>query len=771
MDSLANVIELFRRGSTQEAVNACERRLARSEGDKEALSLLADMHLATGEHERAAALLTRFVQLHPRDAAAHRKLAGALVALGRAHDAAATLQHAIQIEPGSTRAHNNLGQALMQIGDNLEAIRSFEEALRLDPGYALARHNLGSAYLAAGNSEQALSCFELALLHEPNLADAWVSRGTVLANLNRLESALNCFDAALKLRPDDAAAWTKKALVLLTLERAPECLDAADVAIRVDERAVEAHNVRAGALRRLGRHADALRSLEHALALDPAHAEAWRNHSTVLHDMGQIDAALASGRRALACDPDDIKTRARLLARLIPQVPLSKQEVTAARNAFDAQLSEFEAWLNTRDLSKRDALTMAQQQFFYLSYQEVSNRELLQRYRSACASRLAGYAPAADIAGPVEHALGATAPGRFRLGIVSAHLYDHSVFNALVQGWLQCLDRAQFNVTLFGVGWKQDSVTQAAAAAVDHAEIGTRPLDSWIRLIRRHDLDALIYPEIGMNETTLALASLRLARRQFVAWGHPETSGLPTIDGYLSAELFEPDDAQEHYTERLIRLPNLGVHYRPYDTESAIVDLRSLGIDGAGPVLICPGVPFKYAPQDDHVFIGIARRLRQCTFVFFQHEPAELSRKLHSRLDAAFAAAQLDGANYLRLIPWQPRPAFFGLLQRADVYLDTIGFSGFNTMMQAIECDLPCVTHHGKFMRGRLGSGILTRLGLTRWIAHDKQQYIDRAVTLGSDAATRANVRASIRGGKAAAYEDRESIAGLTRVLLESRTQ
>jgi predicted O-linked N-acetylglucosamine transferase (SPINDLY family) len=269
----------------------------------------------------------------------------------------------------------------------------------------------------------------------------------------------------------------------------------------------------------------------------------------------------------------------------------------------------------------------------------------------------------------------------------------------------------------------------------------------------------------------LALASLRLARRQFVAWGHPETSGLPTIDGYFSAELFEPHDAQDHYTERLIRLPNLGVHYQPYATEPANVDLRSLGIDGEGPVLICPGVPFKYAPEDDHLFIEIAQRLRQCTFVFFRHESAELSRKLHGRLDAAFTAAQLDGANHLRLIPWQPRPAFFGLLQRADVYLDTIGFSGFNTMMQAIECDLPCVTLQGKFMRGRLGSGILTRLGLTGWIAHDKQQYIDLVVALGSDAATRANVRASIRRGKAAAYEDMESIEGLTRVLLESRTQ
>jgi protein O-GlcNAc transferase len=769
MDSSTNATELFRRGNLREAARICERRLALSDHDAEALTLLAEIHLANGEHERAATLLRRLVRLQPRNAAAHRRLAGALVALGRAKDAVPTLRQAIEIEPDSTRAHNNLGQALMQIGDMPGAISSFQDALRLNPNYVLAQHNLGLALMAAGHLEQALPCFELALAHAPHLPDAWVGRGTVLAGLGRREPAVHCFETALKLRPEDAAAWTKKAQVLLTLERASESLDSANEAIRLDECAVEAHNVRAGALRRLGRHADALRSLDRALALDSTHAEAWRNHSTILHEMGRIDAALASGRKALECDPYDIKTRTRLLARLIPQVPLSMQEIDEARQSFVTQLSEFESWLRAQDLNEQDALTVAQQQFFYLSYQEESNRELLQRYRSDCASRLAGFAHLTQPAGRVVEDPGDSSPRRFRLGFVSAHLYDHSVFNALVQGWLHCLDRTQFEITLFGVGSKQDEVTRTAATAVDVAEIGARPLDAWIRIIRERDLDALIYPEIGMNETTMALAALRLAPRQFAAWGHPETSGFPTIDGYLSAELFEPGDAQNHYTERLIRLPNLGVHYRPHAVEPTTIDLRSFGIDGAAPVLVCPGVPFKYAPKDDRILVEIARGLRQCTFVFFQHESADLSRKLHGRMAAAFEEAQLEPAKFLRLIPWQPRPAFFGLLQRADVYLDTIGFSGFNTMMQAIECDLPCVTYQGKFMRGRLGSGILDRLGLSQWIARDRQQYIDLAVELGSNAQIRADVRASIRKNKTAAYEDRMSVEALARVLLESR--
>jgi predicted O-linked N-acetylglucosamine transferase (SPINDLY family) len=164
----------------------------------------------------------------------------------------------------------------------------------------------------------------------------------------------------------------------------------------------------------------------------------------------------------------------------------------------------------------------------------------------------------------------------------------------------------------------------------------------------------------------------------------------------------------------------------------------------------------------------IARRLGGGTFVFFRHEAADLSRKLQDRLAAAFQRAGVDPARHLLTIPWQPRAAFLGLLRRADVYLDTIGFSGFNTMMQAVECRLPCVTHEGRFMRGRLGSGILTRVGLSELVARDHQRYIELAVGLAADAAHRARIREIMHRNAGAAFADLRAVQALARVLLES---
>jgi len=768
VDTLTTAIDLFREGKAREAERACEGHLATAPDDAQALSLLAEIQLATGHTARAVALLEQLTQLHPRDAGGQRRIAAALLGQGRAAEAAGRLRQAIDIEPGNARAHNNLGQALMQLRQLPEAIASFEAAVRLDAGYAIGHNNLGLALTATAALDRAVQCFERALALNARLVEAWTGRGAAHALQQRFERALECFDAALSLRPGDPASLRHRAAVLLSLERAAEALDCANAALRVEQHSAETHNIRAGALRRLARHAEALQALEQALAVDPLHVEAWCNRGMVLHEMGDFEAAVECDRKALQLQPDDILVRTRLLARLIPSVPLTEEEVADARGCFESQLLQLESWLNGRVLDSQNALTAAQQQFFYLSYQEESNRTLLERYRSACAARLAKCFAFSAPAGGLVAAPSRRSAQRFKVGFVSAHIHDHSVFNAILQGWLQCLDRTRFDLSLFSVGPKQDALTRAAAASVDRFVSGTFAVSEWVRTIGDCRLDALIFPEIGMNSPTLSLASLRLAPRQFAAWGHPETSGLPTIDGYLSAELFEPADAQEHYTERLVALPNLGVHCRPYRIESAPLDLQRLGITGRGPVFICPGVPFKYRPQDDRILVEIARRLGRCTFVFFQPEVAELGRKLQRRIGAAFREAKLDPEQHLLSIPWQPRVSFFGLLRQADVYLDTIGFSGFNTLMQAIECHLPCVSYDGRFLRGRLGSGILKRLGMTELVATSKEHYIDLAVRLAADPRYRAEIRERIRRSETMVYEDTGTVDALADLLQSS---
>jgi predicted O-linked N-acetylglucosamine transferase (SPINDLY family) len=182
-------------------------------------------------------------------------------------------------------------------------------------------------------------------------------------------------------------------------------------------------------------------------------------------------------------------------------------------------------------------------------------------------------------------------------------------------------------------------------------------------------------------------------------------------------------------------------------------------------------VPFKYAPQHDRVLVDIARELGRCRFIFFSYQSGHLSEKLRQRLATAFARDGLDVDKFITFVPWQTQQSFFGFLQHADVYLDTIGFSGFNTAMQAVECGLPIVTREGRYLRGRLASGILKRLQLQELVASTDEEYVALAVRLCRDVDYREGIRRRVRATRPPLFEDETPIRALEDFLSEAATR
>ena len=94
---------------------------------------------------------------------------------------------------------------------------------------------------------------------------------------------------------------------------------------------------------------------------------------------------------------------------------------------------------------------------------------------------------------------------------------------------------------------------------------------------------------------------------------------MPTLDYFLSSDLMEPPDADDHYSERLIRLPNLSIYYEPLEETPAAMSRSELGLRDDAAVFWCGQSLFKYLPQYDRVFAEIAARVGDCQFVFIRY--------------------------------------------------------------------------------------------------------------------------------------------------------
>jgi len=698
-------------------------------GDAETLRLLSILKSQQGRADEALGLAERAQRADPASAKANATLASALQAVGRLEEALAGYERALAIDPRMHDTLFNRGVALEALGRPADALASYDAALAVRPDLAEALANRGNALQALGRPEEALASYDRALAVRPALLEAINNRGAALQALGRYDDAVATYGKLLALRPDLPN-------VLVNLGTAYQAME---------------------------RHAEAVASYDRALALAPGNIEALKSRCHALHLLGRRAEAVASYERALALAPEDAGARWSLVMVQLPVVCDDDREVERSRAAFDSGLDALDAWLIPARLPAA-ADAVGEQQPFMLAYHERDNRDLLKRYGDLCARVMADWRQRASLRKPAAGPTGAAV----RVGIASRFFQDHSIWNAIVKGWFERLDPARISLHAFHLGPAQDAQTALARSRAARFVQGRRGVREWAEAILAERLDVLIYPEVGIDPTTVKLASMRLAPLQAATWGHPQTTGLPTIDHYLSADDFEPHGAERHYTERLVRLPNLGCHYAPPAVEAREPDLDALGIGSGAPILLCPGMPFKYAPEHDGVFPGIARRLGRCRFVFFAYRAGPLYERLARRLRAAFSVAGMEIDDYVAIVPWQARASWYGLLRRADVFLDTIGFSGFNTAMQAIECALPVVTTEGPFLRGRLASGILARMGLRELIARDDEDYAERAARLCRDAGERAHVRGRIAQARGALFTDDAPIRALERFLLDA---
>jgi predicted O-linked N-acetylglucosamine transferase (SPINDLY family) len=681
---------------------------------------------------------------------------------GQIAAAAAGYEDVLARDPGNFDALHFLGLILLQAGYAKRATTLLERAVEVHPDAFPAIHQLGNAYVAAGRSGDAVTRFQHAIALAPGYAPAHESLARLHYVRGRRDDAVAEFTTVARLQPDDACAHNNLGTALGQIGHYEDAVASFDRALAVDPRFQVAMVNAAMALTQLGRRVDATGYFVRVMAQQPEQASVCYQAGFHFYAQGMRAEARAAFEQALRRDPEYVEARWALMISELPLAYGPDEDPSTFRERFSAALQSIDTWFDASrtHLGQR---AVGNQQPFYLAFHPVDVAPLLRRYDDLCVRLMNGnHTPSIT---PARRP-GSTRP--IRLVIASAYFHDQSVWTALVRGWCTHLDRRRIELHLIHTGSTADEQTAIARAQATsfHAELADLP--QWVELVRRLEPDVILYPELGMDATCARLACLRLARVQAVSWGHPVTSGLPTIDYYLSAKLFEPPGCAAHYREQLVQLPNLGCYYEPLVPDEIAPDWNSLGVDPAPPRLVCAGTPYKYFPEHDRHFVEIARRLGRCQFLFFQDMAPSLSRQIKDRLDAAFRQGGLDATHFIRFLPLQSRPAFFGLMRECDVYLDTIGFSGFNSAMQAVECELPVVAWEARFMRGRLGSGILRRMGMDDLIVRDSNAYVAAAVRVCEDTRSRGDVKRRMRAASNLLYRDVGAVAALGEFLVRA---
>jgi protein O-GlcNAc transferase len=100
----------------------------------------------------------------------------------------------------------------------------------------------------------------------------------------------------------------------------------------------------------------------------------------------------------------------------------------------------------------------------------------------------------------------------------------------------------------------------------------------------------------------------------------------------------------------------------------------------------------------------------------------------------------------VELVPPAPRVGdHLATYGRVDIALDTFPYNGTTTTCEALWMGVPLVTFAGKVHASRVGSSILSRIGLEELSAASVEGYLDVAAALAADKDRLVHLRTTMR--------------------------
>ncbi len=705
--SFQSALALHQAGRFAEA-EAVYRELPQT--DPNVLQLLGVLYFQTGRRADGKALLERALQVDPHHVEALTNLAVALHEDGHFAEALVAVEKAIAREPNRPDLLDKRGFILQDLDRHEEAETSFRHAVEIEPAFPDAWFHLGNSLQSQGRPAEAEEAFRTVLRFRPRDDEALTNLGVAMYHQMKLAEAARLLRQSIQIRPT-ADAYRNLATILAGLGERENALSAAKTATTLEPKNPAIHFQLGQLLQSFQMSLDALPCLSRAVELAPESQEYRTHYAMALNQGGEFEQALAEF--ALIENPPGGTQFAQAI--LVPAIPQSVADIEAGRARVLTHLQALGASAPKIDNPNQNVgLTN-----FYWAYHSESElylqRAAVEAYRH-CSPDLFWESPYLD----------KPRSGKLKVGVVCSRLNQHTIgklFLNLVGG----LRDEDTEVILFDCGTKNDEWTLRLNQQVDASYKLIPDVVASRSFIAEQRLDAVFYPEIGMDPTTYYLAFSRLAPLQFMTWGHPSSPALPHIDCFLSSQDLERDGAQNDYAERLILFDNLMTVYdRPIPPPCTRAEL---GLPEDRTIYACPQSLFKVHPDMDDAFAQILRRDEKGLLVFLTGNERHWDDLLMQR----FRRTMPDVADRVlihRRLSWRE---YIGLCDVSDAVLDTFYFGGGNSSLEAFAVGAPIVTLPGKMLRGRITLAQYRAMEIEDLVAQDAQDYVELSIRLAND--------------------------------------
>jgi tetratricopeptide (TPR) repeat protein len=340
--SLARAVKALRAGDAEKAEFICSDFLVANASSVPHIQLLSHALIKQEKFKEAKKQIEFALKIAPDYAGLYEDL-GSLQGLQRDYEAAIpSFRRAVQLDPRLASAHRKLAQTLIAAGRGDEVDAAFEGFLDHDRDAALVA--AGAEHWRAGRYDEAettlLSALRknaenidamrfLAMVYSdqdkklldaeallrraisiaPDFHQALGNLGRILVDNSKLGEAIEVYERLLEIKPDDDDAWAGYGRALAQAGRVKDAEEAYRKSLDINPKAPSVHMARAHMLKTLGSQEEALKEYRKSIELNPALGESYWSMAN-LKVFRFTDQEMSAMERQL--DSDDLKEESRI---------------------------------------------------------------------------------------------------------------------------------------------------------------------------------------------------------------------------------------------------------------------------------------------------------------------------------------------------------------------------------------------------------------------------------------------------------------------------
>ena len=556
-----------------------------------------------------------------------------------------------------------------------------------------------------GRMADALQEYQKVLDLQPDNIQALFATSWLHHQNGNPQDAVTAYKRIIKLQPGNAEALNALGAIYHEYGGIPQAVNCYREAIRLKPDFIEAHNNLGGALQRLYLTDEAVKTYQRAVELDHRHPPSWEL------------------RIASLCRP----------------VARSSEEFDQYRSNLMETLKDFTE--NGFSATPEELVQTGAYPCYSLMYHGRNDRPIKEAYARVFKPSF----PAPDVN------TAATRHNRIGLVVTKAH---EELFVRSMGGVLRHMESSRFELTVICIRGREKYFRELLDCP--HVRILAVPehISDAVKLLQRAQFDILYYWEIATDPFNYFLPFFRIAPVQCTSWGIQVTSGIPTVDYYLSSNLVEPEDAVTHYTEKLICADTLLTYqYRSRLPEPA-KRREDFGFRHDQHLYLFPQQMGKFHPDFDAVAGEILRRDPQGILVILQGMWPYTAEQLHARLAITIG----DVIGRVTFLPRLDRDDLLCLIADSEILLDPPHYGGVNSSYDGFSMNTPVLTYESPFHIGRYTAACYRKMGLSDCIAPSLDAYVEMAVDLGTNPQHRAAFSQRICEASPRLFEDMSAV-------------